>query len=51
MIKFSPPYFGAAYYPEAWEQKELDKDIKRMKDLGVNMVSVAEFAWAFMEPE
>jgi len=51
MIKFSPPYFGAAYYPEAWKQKELDKDIKRMKDLGVNMVRVAEFAWAFMEPE
>jgi len=50
MIKFSPPYFGAAYYPEAWEQKELEKDIKRMKELGVNMVRIAEFAWVFMEP-
>jgi len=51
MNKFLPPYLGAAYYPEAWERTELEKDISRMKELGVNVVRIAEFAWIFMEPE
>lgn len=51
MKGFEPPYLGAAYYPEDWDESEIDKDIQRMKGLGVNAVRIAEFAWYFMEPE
>lgn len=43
-------YIGAAYYPEMWDEKEVDKDIQRCKDLGINVLRVAEFAWGEMEP-
>lgn len=43
-------YFGAAYYPEAWDLKDVDKDIVRMKELGMNVMRIGEFAWSSMEP-
>lgn len=42
---------GAAYYPEMWDESEVEKDIVRMKEAGVNCVRVGEFAWGKMEPE
>lgn len=44
-------YLGAAYYPELWEESEVDRDIARCKELGVNCLRVGEFAWGRMEPE
>lgn len=44
-------YLGAAYYPELWEESELEKDIARCKELGVNCLRIGEFAWGRMEPE
>ena len=44
-------YVGAAYYPEMWPESEVERDIARMKEAGVNVVRVAEFAWGKMEPE
>ena len=44
-------YLGAAYYPELWEEDEIEKDIARMKEAGLNCVRVAEFAWGKMEPQ
>lgn len=43
-------YIGAAYYPELWEEAEVEKDIKRCKELGINCLRVGEFAWGKMEP-
>ena len=43
-------YIGAAYYPELWEAGEIEKDIKRCKEPGINALRVGEFAWANMEP-
>lgn len=43
-------YLGAAYYPEMWEESELEKDIARCKELGLNCLRIGEFAWAKMEP-
>lgn len=43
-------YVGAAYYPELWDENEIDKDIERCRDLGINTLRVGEFAWAKMEP-
>ena len=42
-------YFGAAYYPELWDKSEIDKDIKVMKEYGLNCMRVGEFAWSAME--
>ncbi len=50
MTRFSPPYLGAAYYPEAWPSELVDDDIRLMIDAGLNAVRVAEFAWSSMEP-
>ena len=44
-------YIGAAYYPELWEEEEIDKDIERCKELGINCLRVGEFAWSKMEPK
>jgi beta-galactosidase len=45
------PYIGAAYYPEAWPLEQIDEDIGLMKEAGMNVMRVAEFAWSRMEPE
>lgn len=42
-------FVGAAYYPELWDESEIDKDIQRCKDLGINVLRMGEFAWADME--
>ncbi len=44
-------YIGAAYYPELWEESEVEKDIARCKEYGVNCLRVGEFAWGKMEPK
>jgi beta-galactosidase len=44
-------YYGAAYYPELWSKEVMAEDIKAMKEVGINVVRMAEFAWASMEPE
>ena len=30
-------FIGAAYYPELWDEREIEKDILRCKELGVNI--------------
>ena len=43
---------GAAYYPEVLrDEKVLKDDISKMKELGVNVVRMGEFAWSSMEAE
>lgn len=44
-------YIGAAYYPELWDESEIDKDIRRCKELGINALRMGEFAWGKMEPK
>ena len=43
-------YFGVDYYPEHWPQERWAKDIELMKELGINLVRIAEFGWSVMEP-
>lgn len=43
-------YVGAAYYPELWDKSEIDKDIRLMKEYGMNCMRIGEFAWSSMEP-
>ena len=44
-------FIGAAYYPELWDEREIEKDILRCKELGVNTLRIGEFAWSKMEPK
>ncbi len=41
---------GVCYYPEHWPEETWQPDAKRMKDLGINWVRIAEFAWSRLEP-
>ncbi|WP_336788631.1 beta-galactosidase [Paenibacillus sp. MMO-177] len=43
-------YHGAAWYPELWDEDVLAEDLKRMKEAGINVVRIGEFAWSRMEP-
>lgn len=42
--------FGADYYPEHWPKERWPIDAKLMREAGMNMVRLAEFAWGKMEP-
>jgi beta-galactosidase len=43
-------HFGAAYYPEQWPEERWPEDIRLMREAGVSVVRMAEFAWSTMEP-
>ncbi|MDQ0112727.1 beta-galactosidase [Paenibacillus harenae] len=43
-------YYGVAWYPELWEEEALAHDIAWMKEVGINVVRIGEFAWSTMEP-
>ena len=44
-------YLGAAYYPEHWTEEMWEKDARLMKEANFNVVRMAEFAWAKLEPQ
>lgn len=44
-------YHGACYYPELWDEETIQEDIDIMREVGVNVVRIGEFAWSVMEPE
>ena len=35
MDNYKKPFIGAAYYPEDWDETEIDYDISKMKEAGV----------------
>lgn len=43
--------FGVSYYPEFWQENRWAEDLDRMKEMGLRIVRVGEFAWSQMEPE
>lgn len=49
--KFDNILYGAAYYHEYMPHERLDKDIRLMKEAGVNVVRVGESTWALFEPQ
>ncbi|HYO31096.1 MAG TPA: beta-galactosidase, partial [Thermomicrobiales bacterium] len=42
---------GVCYYPEHWPLDRWQGYARRMKELGLGYVRIAEFAWSRMEPE
>jgi beta-galactosidase GanA len=49
-MNIKPPYLGAAYYPEDWPAQQVDEDIRLMKEAGMKVMRIGEFAWSHMEP-
>lgn len=41
---------GVCYYPEQWPRRLWEQDAQRMRELGIEYVRIAEFAWAKLEP-
>ena len=42
--------FGVCYYPEHWPRDRWPGYARRMRELGIAYVRIAEFAWSRMEP-
>lgn len=42
---------GVDYYPEHWDRSMWEQDADRMKEAGVTIVRMAEFAWSRLEPK
>jgi beta-galactosidase len=43
-------YFGVDYYPEHWEERRWEEDLRTMREMHFNIVRVGEFAWSRFEP-
>jgi beta-galactosidase len=41
---------GVCYYPEQWPQERWRLDAELMRQVGISLVRIAEFAWVVMEP-
>lgn len=44
------PLLGVDYYPEHWPEERWGADARLMREAGLSVVRLAEFAWAKMEP-
>lgn len=44
-------WLGVDYYPEQWDPAQMESDLDAIRDLGANMIRIAEFSWHRMEPE
>jgi beta-galactosidase len=47
---FDHPFYGGDYSPEQWPREVWDEDVRLMREVGVNLVTVGIFAWAHLEP-
>jgi beta-galactosidase len=45
-----PIAYGGDYNPEQWPEAVWEEDVRLMREAGVNLVTVAVFAWARIQP-
>jgi beta-galactosidase len=43
-------YYGSAWYPEHWPVERWATDLRLMREAGMNVARIGEFAWSRMEP-
>jgi len=43
-------HLGAAYYPEHWPEDRWPEDVRLMREAGLTVARMAEFAWSTLEP-
>lgn len=41
---------GTCYYPEHWSESMWEEDLRRMRQYGIEVIRIAEFAWSKIEP-
>ena len=41
---------GVCYYPEHWPSDRWALDAQQMREAGISIVRISEFAWALIEP-
>lgn len=41
---------GVCYYPEHWDPALWPEDLERMREVGISVIRIAEFAWSKVEP-
>jgi len=46
----APFMLGACWYPEQWPEESWRRDAGRMRDAGITVVRVGEFAWSRLQP-
>ena len=44
-------WYGSTYYPEHWDENIIQSDPALIRDAGMNVVRMTEFAWDRMEPQ
>ncbi|MES2201005.1 MAG: beta-galactosidase [candidate division FCPU426 bacterium] len=44
-------YYGSCYFPEHWDAKFHENDLRRMAKAGFNLVRMGEGAWSYFEPK
>jgi beta-galactosidase len=44
-------HLGTCYYPEHWPEAMWADDARRMKEVGIDLVRIGEFAWSRIEPK
>ena len=45
------PAIGVCYYPEQWPEDRWPTDAAMMREAGITVVRIGEFAWSRLEPE
>ncbi|MFC3803695.1 beta-galactosidase [Cohnella sp. GCM10012308] len=50
-IRMDELRLGVCYYPEHWPEALWEDDFRRMREMNITVVRLAEFAWAMLEPE
>ncbi len=49
-LNFDHITLGVCYYPEHWDKSLWSDDLRRMKEYGIEVIRIAEFAWNKFEP-
>ncbi|WP_201008836.1 beta-galactosidase [Paenibacillus glycanilyticus] len=42
---------GVCYYPEHWPEGLWEDDFRRMREMNISVIRMAEFSWAMLEPQ
>lgn len=50
-IQLDQLQLGVCYYPEQWPETLWEDDMRRMRELNLSVIRIAEFAWSAFEPE
>jgi len=50
-IQLKSLQLGVCYYPEHWPESLWEDDLRRMKEMNLSHIRIAEFAWTIFEPE